>query len=71
MSRIMGSYMAMQDSFPTSAAVDLLFLWDSPCGFAKFVLSKPSARAYLFISWMKYFMGWSDGMRRYSASMFV
>ena len=47
-----------------SAAVDLLFLWLRPWGFAKFVDSRPKALAYLFISYKKYFIGWSDYKRR-------
>ena len=45
-----GSYIAMHANLPISAAVDLLFLCDNPWGLAKFVLSRPRARAYLFIS---------------------
>lgn len=49
-SRTRGSCITMHASFPMSAAVDLLFLCERPCGFAQFVDSRPSARAYLFIS---------------------
>ncbi len=56
-SRTRGSCIAMQASFPISAAVDLLFLCDSPVGLAQLVDSSPRALAYLFISCKKYFMG--------------
>lgn len=60
-SLMIGSYIEIQDNFPISAAVDLLFVLPRPCAFAKLVDSRPKARAYLFISWIKYLILYSWG----------